>query len=68
MPENSRYLKEYIISFGIILFCQPIPLNILKIYERETKSENLGFCYQPISMPRNIFRQYQRYIKNPVKL
>ena len=32
------------------------------------KAENLGFYYQPISMPNNITRQHQRRIKNPVEL
>ena len=36
------------------------------MYERSTKPENLGFCYQPISMSNNISRQYQRRIKNTV--
>ena len=29
---------------------------------------NLGFSYQPSSLPNNITRQYQRSIKNPVEL
>ena len=61
MPENSN------ISFYIILFCQFL-LNIKKTYERYSRPENLGFCCQPISMPNNITRQYQRRIKNPVEL
>ena len=64
MPENSYILYLSVLYFFANLFL----LNIKKTYERYTKPENLGFCYQPISMPNNITRQYQRRIKNPVEL
>ena len=53
----------------IYFFANKFFLNIYnKAYEGYTKPENLGFCYQPISMPNNITRKYQRHIKNPVEL
>ena len=64
MPENSNILYLSIIYFFANLFL----FNIKTTYERYSKPENLGFCYQPISMPNNITRQYQRRIKNPVEL
>ena len=64
MPENSNILYLSVLYFFANLFL----LNIKKIYERYSKPENLGFCYQSISMPNNINRQYQRRIKNPVEL
>ena len=56
MPENSYILYLSVLYFFANLFL----LNIKKTYERYTKPENFGFCYQPISMPNNITRQYQR--------
>ena len=64
MPENSNILYLSVLYFFANIF---LP-NMKKTYERYTKPENLGFCYQPISMPNNITRQYQRCIKNPVEL
>ena len=45
-------------------FTNPFLLNIQNTYEGYTKPENVGFCYQPISMPNNITRQGQRCVKN----
>ena len=64
MPENSNILYLSVLYFFANLFL----LNIKKTSERYTKPEILGFCYQPISMPNNITKQYQRRIKNPVEL
>ena len=64
MPENFNILYLFVLYFFANLFL----LNIKETYERYGKSENLGFCYQSISMPNNITRQYQRRIKNPVEL
>ena len=50
-----------------MLYCQSNPIHV-KTYERYIKSKNLGFCFQPISIPSNITRQYQKHIKNPVEL
>ena len=64
MPENSNIVYLSILYFFANLFL----LNIKKIYERYSKPENLGVCYQPISMSNNINKQYQRRIKNPVEV
>ena len=37
-------------------------LNMKGTYEGYTKPKNLGFCFQPISMPNNITRKYYRDI------
>ena len=47
---------------------RPFLINIQKTYDGYSKPENLGFYYQPISVPNNITRQSQRRIKNPVEL
>ena len=39
-----------------------------KSHMRDPPSLKIGFCCQPISMPNNITRQYQRHIKNPIEL
>ena len=62
-----KYAWKFLVFWSNILYLLFL-LNIWKTYERYTKSSNLGFCYQPISMPNNIARQYQRHIKNPVEL
>ena len=50
-------------------FANPFLLKIHSIPPKEyTKPENLGFCYQPITMPSHITRQYHRRIKSPAKL
>ena len=59
---------EVIYLSALYFFANPLILNIQKTYERYTKPENLGFCYQPINMPNDITRHYQRYIKNPAEL
>ena len=64
MPENFNILYLSVLYFFANLFL----LNIKKTFEEYTKLQNLGFCYQPISMPNNISRQYQERIKNPVEL
>ena len=64
MHENSNILFLSVLYFFANLFL----LNIKKTYERYTEPKNLGFYYQPISMPNNNTRQYQRHIKNLVEL
>ena len=64
MPGNSNILSLPALYFFANLFL----INIKKTYERFTKPENPGFCYQPITMPNNNTRQYQRHIKKPVEL
>ena len=62
------WLKILIYLSVLYFFVSLFLLNIYNTYERSTKPENLGFCYQPISMTNNITRHYQRRIKNPVDL
>ena len=64
MLENFNILYLSILYFFANLFL----FNIKKTYERYSKPENLGFYYQPIGMPNNTTKQYQRRIKNPVEL
>ena len=62
---------ELLVIYYIFLYYTFLPILsslTYKTYERYNKPENLGFCYQPISMPNSIKRQCQRHIKNPVEL
>ena len=56
MPEteNSKILYLSVLYF----FANLLLLNIKKTY---TKPENLGFCYQHISMPNNVLRTQSRF-------
>ena len=64
-----RFLVFGVIYLSVIyFFADPFLLNIEKIYDGYTKLENLGFYYQPISMPDNITKQYLRRIRDPAKL
>ena len=55
MPENSNILYLSVLYFFVNLFLLNIKRHMRDSY---TKPENLGFCYQPITMPNNIARHY----------
>ena len=61
-----------LLVFDIFLYYTFVPIHSSLTYKRHmrdtpyTKPENLRFCYEPISMPNNITREYRRRIKNPV--
>ena len=75
--RNAIIYCKYTLKFSvfkvidIFLWYTFLPIRLpltYKTYEGYSKPENLVFCYQPISMPNNITRQYQTRIKNSVKL
>ena len=80
MIKNVIIYCKYVLKFSVFAVFEVMYLsviyffgnsfffNISKTYERHTKPENLGFCHRLVTMRNSITRQYQRCIKNPVKL